>query len=112
MSSRKANRPPECGVEKLDGSGLQCSSSPETNTFGGTLKTLTALGQDHREVPLVQLEERDELAEDLGDIAPVDLVDKKDERLVGAGLSGSTDSLEDARPGGEGQADRCRWEWA
>ena len=48
---------------------------PMSRTFGGHPERRPAQRQDHRLAPLVLLDERQQLAEDAGDVAPVDLVD-------------------------------------
>ena len=74
---------------------------PMRNMFGGTRNADRLKGRHHRLATLVLLDDRQEFAEDSGDIPPVDLVDDQVELLLGLCLCVTAHFLEDAFPQGE-----------
>ena len=90
----KGEAPSQRGVEQLDAaiSGIHRAQQKHVERHA---EGLLALRQGQGEATLVSLEQRQQLAHDLGDVATVNLVNQQEIRTTGIRLGGAAHPLEE-----------------
>ena len=96
----EAEPPPQGGVEQGD-APIRRVHRPDQGDVRGHPERRAAQRQDDRLASLLLLDDRQQFAEDAGDVAPVDLVDDQVERTLGLRLGVPAEPLEEAIPQGE-----------